>query len=139
MLVTRKWLHFKNLRCAGRFLKSGGAKATQSGELAILCRSCPIDGVNMVKDWRLRPADKQCVLNDVLTSALTALILDFSMFCISLKMRTFDSTTKHIDEAISTKLFSLGQHTWSIKNLWRNMSRHLLTKRRQVTDCQSVN
>jgi hypothetical protein len=59
MLVTREWLHFKNLRRSGRFLKVGGAESTEPGELAVLCCSCPIDGVNMVKDWRLCPDNKQ--------------------------------------------------------------------------------
>jgi hypothetical protein len=59
MLVTREWLHLKNLRRAGRFLKAGGAEGTQPGELAILCRSCPIEAVNMAENWRLRPDNKK--------------------------------------------------------------------------------
>jgi hypothetical protein len=61
MLVTRQWLHLKMLRRAGRFLKPGGAEGTQAGELAVRCRSCPIDGVNMMDNWKNRPTNLKYV------------------------------------------------------------------------------
>jgi hypothetical protein len=40
------------LKRSARFLMPGGADATADGELALVCRSCPIPGVNLPAGWR---------------------------------------------------------------------------------------
>jgi hypothetical protein len=52
MLMAREWGHLKMVKRSGRHLKQGGMAACADGELAVRCRSCPIDGVNLPEEWR---------------------------------------------------------------------------------------
>jgi hypothetical protein len=49
--LAHQWLHTKMLKRAARFLKRGGAAATGDGDLAVVCRSCPIPGINLPLNW----------------------------------------------------------------------------------------
>jgi hypothetical protein len=52
--MAHQWRHTKMLKRFARFLK-GGADTTADGELALVCRSCPIPGVNLPENWRDLP------------------------------------------------------------------------------------
>jgi hypothetical protein len=62
MLLTRQWKHAKMLKWAGRFLLPGGAEATAPGELAVACRLCPIEGINLPDNWESWPPVLQLVV-----------------------------------------------------------------------------
>jgi hypothetical protein len=53
--LAHQWLHVKLLKRFARFLKPGGANATADGELAFICRSCPIPGINLPENWESLP------------------------------------------------------------------------------------
>jgi hypothetical protein len=69
MLLTRQWKHMKLLKWNGRVIKPGGAAATSPGELAVDCRSCPLEGINIPKDWYLLPEVLQYVFPSTFETA----------------------------------------------------------------------
>jgi hypothetical protein len=51
MLMTREWAHLKMVKWLGLHLKTSGLGACANGALAVRCRTCPIDGVNLPVGW----------------------------------------------------------------------------------------
>ncbi|KAJ7511017.1 hypothetical protein B0H11DRAFT_1701219 [Mycena galericulata] len=51
MHIVRQWREVKRMKRAKRGHDGGGVRATQQGELAILCRACPQPGWNLPADW----------------------------------------------------------------------------------------
>ncbi|KAF7969254.1 hypothetical protein HWV62_27842 [Athelia sp. TMB] len=60
-LMVRKWRHETMLKRAGRaFVQSPKrVEETAQGELAVLCRACPIPSVNLPSDWANAPPEFQ--------------------------------------------------------------------------------
>jgi hypothetical protein len=54
--MTMQWRHLKLLKWGGRGHDPAGVVATQAGELAVLCPSCPRPGVNLPENWEDAPA-----------------------------------------------------------------------------------
>lgn len=52
MIILREWRHSKMLKRAGRGHDPTGADGTAPGELAVVCRACPIPGINLPKGWQ---------------------------------------------------------------------------------------
>jgi hypothetical protein len=50
MIMTREWAHLKMVKRSGIHLR-GGLSTCADGELAVRCRTCPIDGVNLPNGW----------------------------------------------------------------------------------------
>ncbi|KAF7974955.1 hypothetical protein HWV62_10677 [Athelia sp. TMB] len=51
MLMVREWRHLKMLKRAGRAYDPAGVANTPPGSLAILCRACPVPGMNLPPFW----------------------------------------------------------------------------------------
>lgn len=51
-----QWRHLKLLKRAGRGHDPSGVEATQPGELAVPCPSCPRPGINLPVGWESAPA-----------------------------------------------------------------------------------
>ncbi|KAJ7889382.1 hypothetical protein B0H14DRAFT_2561881 [Mycena olivaceomarginata] len=49
--ICREYRHVMMLKQMGRGHDPGGAKATKSGALAVLCPACPRPGINLPEDW----------------------------------------------------------------------------------------
>ncbi|KAJ7791307.1 hypothetical protein B0H14DRAFT_3500651 [Mycena olivaceomarginata] len=49
--ICRAYRHVMMLKRMGRGHDPGGAKATKSGALAVLCPACPRPGINLPEDW----------------------------------------------------------------------------------------
>lgn len=49
--MSLQWRHLKMLKRGGRGHDPSGVAGTQHGELAIVCPSCPIPGINLPSDW----------------------------------------------------------------------------------------
>jgi hypothetical protein len=49
--ICREYRHLMMLKRGGRGHDPGGARATQSGDLAIRCPACPRPGVNLPDGW----------------------------------------------------------------------------------------
>lgn len=56
-LVVRLWRHVKMLKRAGRGHDPSGAEGTKAGELAVVCRACPIPGANLPDGWDNAPPE----------------------------------------------------------------------------------
>lgn len=70
--MAREWRHLKLLKRAGRAYDPLGVANTPPGSLAIICRACPQQGLNLPPDWDTQDPSKRCVLHHLLsTSALT--------------------------------------------------------------------
>jgi hypothetical protein len=54
--MSMQWWHLKLLKWGGRAHDPAGVIATQRGELAVLCPSCPHPGVNLPENWKDEPA-----------------------------------------------------------------------------------
>ncbi|KAK7013923.1 CxC2 domain-containing protein [Favolaschia claudopus] len=50
--ICKEYRHLTMMKRAGRAHHQGGARATQSGELAVRCPACPRPGVNLPQDWQ---------------------------------------------------------------------------------------
>ena len=59
MRVVSQWRFLKRLKRAGRGHDVGGANATTSGELAVMCPACPRPGVNLPSGWDRVSADRR--------------------------------------------------------------------------------
>lgn len=55
--MTMQWKHLKLLKRGGRAHDPDGVEATQPGELAVLCPSCPRPGINLPKGWEDAPPE----------------------------------------------------------------------------------
>ncbi|KAL0572490.1 hypothetical protein V5O48_009477 [Marasmius crinis-equi] len=54
-----QWRDLKMLKRGGRGNDPGGIEATEDGELAVECPSCPHKGKNLAKGWEDTPPDKR--------------------------------------------------------------------------------
>lgn len=52
MLIMHEWRNLKLLKRAGRGMVDDGVASTEDGGLAVPCRMCPVDGVNLPLGWR---------------------------------------------------------------------------------------
>lgn len=52
MIILREWRHSRMLKRAGRGHDPTGADGTKLGELAVVCRACPIPGINLPEGWQ---------------------------------------------------------------------------------------
>lgn len=59
MRCLTQWRHLKSLKRGGRGHDTTGASGTASGELAILCPSCPRPGINLPSNWADASEDKR--------------------------------------------------------------------------------
>jgi hypothetical protein len=59
MRIIREWRHVRLLKRKGRGHGTGGVKATQEGECAVLCPACPYPGINLPADWKDQPKGRQ--------------------------------------------------------------------------------
>lgn len=57
MAIVRQWRNVKMLRRAGRGHDPAGVQATTSGQLAVPCRACPHQGINLPDDWDQAPPE----------------------------------------------------------------------------------
>ena len=57
--INMQWRHLKLLKWGGRAHDPTGAAATRSGELTLLCPSCPHPGINLPENWKDAPAEMQ--------------------------------------------------------------------------------
>ncbi|KAF9551575.1 hypothetical protein CPC08DRAFT_738301 [Agrocybe pediades] len=57
MRMVLQWRHLKLLKWGGRAHDPTGVAGTKEGELAILCPSCPQEGVNLPEDWDSAPPE----------------------------------------------------------------------------------
>ncbi|KAF9471463.1 hypothetical protein BDN70DRAFT_819963, partial [Pholiota conissans] len=57
--IGLQWRHLKMLKRGGRGHDDGGIPATQDGDLAIKCPSCPHPGINLPDDWDQVPEEFQ--------------------------------------------------------------------------------
>ncbi|KAH7905713.1 hypothetical protein BJ138DRAFT_1017351, partial [Hygrophoropsis aurantiaca] len=55
MNMIRQWRHISMLKRAGRGHNATGVQGTKNGELAVVCRACPIPQVNLPSDWKEAP------------------------------------------------------------------------------------
>lgn len=55
--MVLQWRHLKLLKRGGRGHEPTGAAGTATGELAILCPSCPRPGVNLLPGWENAPPE----------------------------------------------------------------------------------
>lgn len=55
--MVRQWRHLKKLKRGGRGHDSGGPEGTKNGELAIMCPSCPHEGINLPEGWQQAPPE----------------------------------------------------------------------------------
>ncbi|KII83451.1 hypothetical protein PLICRDRAFT_58398 [Plicaturopsis crispa FD-325 SS-3] len=56
--MIREFRHVKMAMRAGRGLEPTGIAGTSPGELATVCRACPLPGINLPDDWRDAPPAK---------------------------------------------------------------------------------
>ncbi|KAK7025437.1 hypothetical protein VNI00_015965 [Paramarasmius palmivorus] len=70
MDVVRQWRHVKMGKRAARGHDPSGLAGTAPGAAAVLCRACPLEGVNIPSDWMSAPADEAWIYN--LTLAMDA-------------------------------------------------------------------
>lgn len=59
--MVLQWRHLKLLKRGGRGNDSTGAVGTSTGELSIMCPSCPRPGINLEEGWESVPAALKCV------------------------------------------------------------------------------
>ncbi|KAJ7884187.1 hypothetical protein B0H14DRAFT_3082403 [Mycena olivaceomarginata] len=59
--ICRAYRHVMMLKRMGRGHDPGGAKATKSGALAVLCPACPRPGINLPEDWEEVSKEDRCV------------------------------------------------------------------------------
>jgi hypothetical protein len=59
--MVLQWRHLKMLKRGGRGHDPMGIGGTQSGELAVLCPSCPHPGINLPEGWEDVPIEKRSV------------------------------------------------------------------------------
>jgi hypothetical protein len=57
--ICREYRHLMMLKRGGRGHDAGGARATQSGELAVRCPACPRPGVNLPDGWENATKDQR--------------------------------------------------------------------------------
>lgn len=57
--MARKWRHEKMLKRAGRAYdpREGRVELTAPGELAVVCRICPLPGWNLPEGWENAPKE----------------------------------------------------------------------------------
>ncbi|KDR65401.1 hypothetical protein GALMADRAFT_81900, partial [Galerina marginata CBS 339.88] len=53
--MVLQWRHMKLLKWGGRAHEPSGAAGTKTGELALICPSCPIPGINLPLGWEDEP------------------------------------------------------------------------------------
>jgi hypothetical protein len=58
------------LKRAGRGHDPSGVLGTKPGELAVVCRACPIPGINLPEGWENAPPEMQYVF-DILSFSMT--------------------------------------------------------------------
>ncbi|PPQ99597.1 hypothetical protein CVT26_009183 [Gymnopilus dilepis] len=54
--IIMQWRHIKLLKWGGRAHDPAGVGATEVGQLALRCPSCPYPGINLPDDWEEAPA-----------------------------------------------------------------------------------
>ncbi|KAJ7827600.1 hypothetical protein B0H14DRAFT_3088313 [Mycena olivaceomarginata] len=59
--ICREYRHLMMLKRGGRGHDAGGARATQSGELAVHCPACPRPGVNLPDGWENATKDQRFI------------------------------------------------------------------------------
>lgn len=59
--MSLQWRHLKLLKRGGRAHHPSGIAGTLDGELAVVCPSCPIPGINIPSDWEDTPEESECV------------------------------------------------------------------------------
>lgn len=52
MLAIQEWRHIKMCKRAGRGHNLSGIEGTAQGGLSVLCRACPLPGINLPDDWQ---------------------------------------------------------------------------------------
>ncbi|KAG1762145.1 hypothetical protein EDD22DRAFT_979916 [Suillus occidentalis] len=57
--IVSEWRHLKVLKRSGRGHDPAGIKATQEGELAVLCPACPQPGKNLPEGWENAPQSER--------------------------------------------------------------------------------
>lgn len=59
--MARKWRHEAMVKRGGRAYAQSERRIeeTAQGELAVVCRACPIPGVNLPPDWASAPQEQQ--------------------------------------------------------------------------------
>ncbi|KAK7021051.1 hypothetical protein VNI00_017540 [Paramarasmius palmivorus] len=67
MDVVRQWRHIKMMKRSGRGHHPTGIAGTTPGEAAVVCRACPIEGVNIPSDWIKAPASEAWKYTLILT------------------------------------------------------------------------
>lgn len=63
--MSLQWRHLKMLKRGGRGHDPTGAAGTKDGELAVVCPSCPLPGINLPDDWESAPEDTRYVFSCV--------------------------------------------------------------------------
>jgi hypothetical protein len=90
--MSIQWRHLKLLKWGGRGHDPSGVIGTKSGELAVVCPSCPHPGINLPDGWEDAPIEMRYV---ILKSPyfLSHVQLGFFTWCSSPWMQTFASRT----------------------------------------------
>lgn len=59
-VMARKWRHERMVKRAGRAFdpREDRVEATGPGELAVICRACPVPGWNLPEDWEQAPPER---------------------------------------------------------------------------------
>ncbi|KAJ7336156.1 hypothetical protein DFH08DRAFT_915978 [Mycena albidolilacea] len=97
--ICREYRHLIMLKRGGRGHDAGGARATQSGELAVRCPACPRPGVNLPDGWENATKDQRFIY--VFFLAIDA--------CFRLKRRLVSSELK--DPGLGTGMLYLLEDT----------------------------
>ena len=61
--MSMQWRHLKMLKWGGRGHDPSGAVGTKSGELAVVCPSCPHPGINLPDGWENAPIGMRSVVH----------------------------------------------------------------------------
>jgi len=102
--MTMQWKHLKLLKQGGRAHDPDGVKVTQSGELAVLCPSCPRPGINLPKGWEDAPPEFKWVQQPFnLKNCQPHIFLDFSICCSFAWMLTWGSGPLHTHGSYESK------------------------------------
>ncbi|KAJ7802266.1 hypothetical protein B0H13DRAFT_1672311 [Mycena leptocephala] len=96
--IIRQYRTTLMMKRAGRGHDLSGVNGTKQGELALQCRACPQDGMNVPPgwdriDWAQMPEDLRCVFRLLrILTAMTDHVTDTSISCSLRKTATFGSS-----------------------------------------------